>query len=111
MYGKSLNDFPDRFDSFRDALADLSDADVHAGFESAVRMLKDFPVPADIRELAAEAKRKSHERLADDLQRNQRLLEDTIKSSRFDETTAEQRRKEFADMVAAAAKRLGETEA
>jgi hypothetical protein len=105
MYGKSLNDFPDRFDSFRDALADLSDADVHAGFEGAVRSLKDFPVPAEIREQAMEARRNSQQRLSDDLQRNQRLLEDKIKDSRFEETTAEERRKEFADMIAKAAKK------
>ncbi len=106
MYGKSLNDFPDRFDSFLDALADLTDADVHAGFEGAVRTLKEFPVPAEIRELALEARRESQRKLSDQLQRDQRLIEDRAKDSRFEETDIETRRREFAEMVAAAARKL-----
>src|SRR4029079_8922884 len=95
MYGKSLNDFPDRFDSFRDALADLDDADVNSGFEGALRTLKEFPVPAEIREQAFAARHENQRRISEETRRNQRLLEDKIKDERFEETTMEQRRQEF----------------
>lgn len=109
MYGKSLTDFPDRFDSFRDALADLEDADVSSGFEGALRTLKEFPVPAEIREQAFAARQENQRRISEETRKNQRLLEDQIKDDRFSETSAEERRKEFAEMVAAAAAKYGAT--
>lgn len=106
MYGKGLSDFPDRFDAFRDALSDLSDADVNAGFEHALRNLREFPVPADIREWAAHASRESRLRLAGGSHKKQWLLEDKTKDERFSESDVETRRQEFAEMVAAAARKL-----
>lgn len=107
MYGRTLEDFPDRPDAFLCALGDLSDADINAGFEIAVKMLQEFPVPAHIRKFASEAERDNHRRLTEQSRKNQRLIEDRIKDSRFEETSAEERRKEFAEMVAKAARELG----
>ena len=106
MYGKTLNDFPERADIFVIALKDLSDAQINAGFEMVVTVLKEFPVPAQIREFAIEAARINQRKLQEESQRNQRQIEDRIKDSRFDETDAETRRKEFAEMVATAAKKV-----
>ncbi len=106
MYGKTLNDFPERAEIFLMALSDLSEAEINAGFEMAVTVLAEFPVPAQIREFAVEAARISHHRLKEESLRNQRLLEDKIKDSRFDETTAEERRQEFAELVAKAARKM-----
>ncbi len=100
----SLDDVPDRADAFRDALSDLSEAEINAGFELALRQLKEFPVPAEIREFAQEAARENQKRLAEESLRNQRQIEDRIRGERFDGTDAETRRREFAEMVAAAAK-------
>jgi hypothetical protein len=106
MYGKSLEDFPDKFNGFTDALSDLSDAEINGGFEWALRHLPEFPTPAHIRDCATLAVKENRQKLTDEAARNQRLLEDKIKYSRFDETTAEERREEFAAMVAKAAQRL-----
>ncbi len=105
MYGKTLEDFPDRPDAFRDALNDLSDAEINAGFEIAIRKLKDHPVPAEIREFATEATRENQRGLQEESVRNQRQIEDRIRDERFDGTDAETRRREFAEMVADAARK------
>lgn len=106
MYGKTLDDFPDRADVFMAALPDLSDADLHGGFECALATLREFPVPVQIRELAIEARQANHRRLQDEQFRNQRRIEDRIKAERFDGTDAETRRQEMDEMFAAAAKKL-----
>ncbi len=105
MYGKTLADFPDRFNAFRDALSDLGDADINAGFELAIRRLTEFPVPAEIRSLATEAVQQNQTRLAEESIRNQRQIEDRLKDERFDSTDMETRRREFAEMVAEAARK------
>lgn len=106
MYGKTLDDFPDRSDVFASALADLSDADIQDGFDRALAMLREFPVPAQIRELAIEARTVNRRRLQDEQFRNQRQLEDRTKAERFDGTDVETRRQELGEMFAAAAKKL-----
>jgi len=106
MYGKTLEDFPDRPDAFLCALADMSEADINAGFELAVRILQEFPVPAHIRQFALDAARDNHKRLTEESRKNQRLIEDRIKDERFEETSAEERRNEFAEMVAEAARKI-----
>ncbi len=106
MYGKTLLDFPDRFNAFRDALADLSDADINAGFELAMRHCREFPLPVDIRSFAEQATKQNQQVLAEESRRNQRLIEDRVKDSRFEEADMEARRKEFAEMLASSAQKL-----
>lgn len=106
MYGKTLDDFPDRADVFMAALADLSDGDIQDGFALAVARLTEFPVPAQIREFAIEARQVNRRRLQDEQFRNQRQLEDRTKSERFDGTDTETRRRELEEMFAVAAKKL-----
>lgn len=105
MYGKTLEDFPERIKGFEIALSDMADADINAGFEWAIRHLGEFPVPVDIRNFAVDATKGNQKHLAEESIRNQRLIEDRIKDERFEETSAEERRKEFAKMLAEAARK------
>jgi hypothetical protein len=107
MYGKTLNDYPERIEAFKYALADMAEAEINAGFEWAVRHLTDFPTPAHIRDSAVIAVNENRQKLIDQDRQNQRLIEDRTKNERFDNTDAETRRKEFAEMLAAAAKKMG----
>ncbi len=111
MYGKTLEDFPERFNAFASALADMTEAEINAGFEWALRHATDFPLPVTIRQCAEAATRSNQAKLAEEGLRNQRLIEDRIKDSRFEETSADQRRQEFADMLAEAARRKAMPEA
>ena len=52
MYGKTLADYPGRFELFRDALAGLTDAAIDYGFKQALKYLTEFPVPAQVLEYA-----------------------------------------------------------
>lgn len=106
MYGKTLNDFPTRPDGFLSALADMSDADINAGFELALRRLKEFPVPSQIRELSIEAALENRRRLQDDPLPQLRLAERN-KDERFDNTTPEQRKAEFDEMFKKAMDKKG----
>lgn len=99
MFGKSLEDFPDRINAFRDALADMKDAEVNAGFEWAVRHLTEFPTPAHIRDCAEIAMKENRQKLLEDTQKNQQLLEDKTKDERFDSTDMETRKREFDAMM------------
>jgi hypothetical protein len=104
MYGKTLSDFPTRPDAFLAALQDIGEADINSGFELAFRRLKEFPVPAQIRELAVEAALESRRRLDTDPLPQLRLAERT-KDERFDNTTPEQRKAEFDEMFRKAAEK------
>jgi hypothetical protein len=106
MYGKTLNDFPTRPDTFLSALSDMSDADINAGFEVACLALEEFPVPAQIRKFAIEAKLDSARRLQDDPLPQLRLAEKN-KDERFDSTTPEQRKAEFDEMFKKAMDKKG----
>ncbi len=105
MYGKTLSDFPERIEAFKYALADMAEAEINAGFEWSVRHLTDFPTPAHIRDCASLAVGESRQKLIEQQRLNQRLIEDRIKDERFDNTDAETRRREFAEMIAEAARK------
>lgn len=98
MYGRSLSDFPERIQAFRFALAKLSEADINGGFELAIENLKEFPTPADIRELAMQAARRRHGLKPDGGLGRPFQLEERIKTERFDGATVEQLRREFNEM-------------
>lgn len=93
MYGKTLADYPDRFDSFLAVLSDLSPESVDAGF-SAVMNHPDsnFPVPGQVREAAIQyGVRKAQETPA------LRPLLPPISSN--SDQTREELRREFQDML------------
>ena len=52
MYGKTLADYPGRFELFCDALTGLADANIDFGFKEALKYLTEFPVPAQVRQYA-----------------------------------------------------------
>jgi len=106
MYGKNLNDFPTRPDSFLSALSHLSNADINAGFELAFRRLKEFPVPQQIIELSVEAARDSRQNLDGETLTQLRLAERN-KDERFENTTLEERKREFDEMLKKVAKEKG----
>lgn len=57
MYGKRLEDFPDRHRAFLAALEGLNPEDIQAGFRECSRHCQKFPVPSEVR-AAAEAHRR-----------------------------------------------------
>jgi hypothetical protein len=102
-----MDDFPMRLEMFVLALSDLSEADINAGFELSVSLLKEFPTPAHIREFAMQANLESSRRLTEQRRLELKQLEDRNKDARFDETDLETRRKEFAEMLAEVARKKG----
>ena len=52
MYGKTLADYPGRFELFREATANLSDLQLDFAFKQAAAELTEFPLPAQIRQYA-----------------------------------------------------------
>lgn len=107
MYGKNLSDFPERIEAFRYALSDLSESEINAGFEWAVRHLPDFPTPFHIRDCAEIAVRENRQKLLEESLRNQRLIEDQTKNERFNSTDAATRKREFEEMCRKAFEKKG----
>ncbi len=54
MYGKTLADYPEKFEAFGLALSGLNPPMIDFAFQEAVKRLAEFPVPAQILEFAAE---------------------------------------------------------
>lgn len=52
MYGKTLSDYPEKFEGFRLALADLKPEVMDLAFQQAIKSLTEFPTPAEIRGFA-----------------------------------------------------------
>lgn len=53
MYGKTLADYPDRFNAFLEVLSDLAPESVDAGFAAVMNHPdSNFPVPGQVREAA-----------------------------------------------------------
>ncbi len=83
MYGKSLDDFPDRFTVFHKAVQDIPVEDLDLAFEDCSNTCGEFPVPAQIRE-AAKGIRKRRELEAYELRAQEdRRRDDAIKAQRF----------------------------
>lgn len=102
MYGKNLEDFPDRFESFRDALKKLPIPLLNMALARCVETCKEFPVPAQVLEAAdlITSPGKYSSKALDEL----RTAEAT-KAQRFIESgdtaeAAQKRREEFRQMVA-----------
>lgn len=48
MYGKTLEQLPDRFDAFEAALSDLTPQELERGFRECLKTCREFPTPADV---------------------------------------------------------------
>lgn len=126
MYGKTLSDFPGRFETFREALKGLSRMDLDAAFIRAIRTLEEFPVPAQIIQFAhdesvnrryeEDQRRIAAQRVEDDVRKNDRFIPEWIppRSSTPEEIHAreaaedaarEERGREFQEMLKEAAQR------
>jgi hypothetical protein len=83
MYGKTLEDFPERFGMFLKALEDQRNEDIEAGFLECVKACNGFPVPAEVLDAS---RRNAARRYAADAERKQledRKRDDQIKAQRF----------------------------
>ena len=57
MYGKTLEQLPDRFEAFESALSDLEPASLEAAFRACLRTCTEFPTPANVRSQLANAEK------------------------------------------------------
>lgn len=80
MYGKTLDDFPERFNEFLDEFRSVDPDRLDAAFRTARGRFKEFPTPAQVREclppLSAERLEAAHKRLREriEAQPEQKML-------------------------------------
>lgn len=83
MYGKTLEDFPERFEAFATVLQDLPLDAVNAGFQWCLKNSTEFPVPAEVRQAAESCMREGRIRAEfERMEREKRQLE-AVKAQRF----------------------------
>ena len=103
MYGKTLEDFPEKFPAFLSALESLTETGINDGFQMALTKLTEFPVPAQIIEFSEIVARSIHQKRLDSKANELRLLESQTKGDSFD---AEQRRRDVEELNAKMAARI-----
>lgn len=117
MYGKTLEDYPDRFEAFHSVLSEFSVDAMNAGFAWCLKHSDEFPVPAEVRQAVIDQMQAQEMFALTEKRRQDKLIDDAKKAERFTaaplqipatvevdraalDTETELLRQEFQDMLA-----------